>query len=114
MTTKEKNIQSAQLRLVERALLEFVEAIDNRVPSDDEILSCGQHVQLPVNADSTYSADGNTWNLYYVWRRRHALALGFLDAADPLLLTYARVPAKKWPASLRCYVALRGQKKETE
>lgn len=114
MTTKQRNIQSAQLTLVERALLEFVEAVDNRVPTDAEILAHGQHVALPVNEDSTYSADGNTWNLYYVWRRKHALALGFLDATDPLKLTYARVPARKWPASLRIFVAMRGQKKEAE
>jgi hypothetical protein len=97
-----KQIQAAQLTLVEKALVGFTEEVDGRISSDEEILSEGMHVVFDENVLTTYGRDGISFVTYYVWRRTNAIALAF-DKADPLLLHAVRLEDHEWPTALKLY-----------
>ena len=98
------HLETLRLSVVERALLEFVEEIENGIPNDDVLLRDGVHTAFAATELSTYRKDGFTFSIFYIWRRRHVLAMGFLTPADPLGLQIAEVPDDAWPTALRLFV----------
>jgi len=98
-----KHVQNAQLAIVEKALVAFVEDVDGRVPSDEEIMQEGHHVQFEANDLSIFEKDGKRFVGYYVWRFEHVVALSFMDR-NPLVLTIVRVAKEDWPPTLRLWI----------
>lgn len=97
-------INHARLTIVETALIAFVESIDNRVPSDGEILAEGLHMQFAWSPLAVFEKDGWKFSQYYLWRRKHLVALGFLVEDNPLALKIVRVPDGEWPGAVRAFV----------
>jgi hypothetical protein len=85
--TAAQQIENARLYIVEQALVAFLEDVDNRVPTDAEILEHGHHVQFADTPLSVHEQDGKRFTSFYLWRRKHAVALGFLNRKDPLEVT---------------------------
>ena len=100
-----KQLQNAQLHIVEKALIGFVEDIDGKVPTDAEILAHGFHVHFTATPLSVFEKDGKRFADYYVWRREHVVALGFIDPNHMLVLYIVRVPPDEWPVALKLFVA---------
>lgn len=93
-------LHAAQLVLVERTLVGWLEQLLGRVPSDDEVLSAGYHVAFAPTELATYRHQGVSFCRYYVFRHEHAMALG-LNAGG---LHYAEIPITDWPIALKFYV----------
>lgn len=103
-----KQLQNAQLHIVEKALIGFVEDIDGKVPTDPEILAHGFHVHFAATPLTVYEKDGKRFADYYVWRREHVVALGFIDPNNLLTLYIVRVPREEWPTALGLYIKQKG------
>jgi hypothetical protein len=108
----EKQITMARMHLVELALVEFVEEVDGKVPTDEEILREGFHVQFSDTPLSVYAKDGKRFVQYFVWRKSHVVALGFIDTNDLLALSIVRLAEEDWPTALRLYVEQHGKSGE--
>lgn len=106
-----KQLQNAQLHIVEKALIGFVEDIDGKVPTDAEILDHGFHVHFAATPLSVFEKDGKRFADYYVWRREHVVALGFIDPNHMLVLYIVRVPRDEWPVALKLFVAQKFENK---
>ena len=98
------HLETLRLSVVERALLGFVEEIENRCPSDEDLARHGVHASFARTELSTYQKDGFTFSIFFIWRRKHVLAMGFLTPADPLGLQFAELPNDAWPTALRLFV----------
>lgn len=98
-------IRLARLFLAERELLQFIEEVDGRVPTDAEILKHGRHVTLAPSPLATFVRDNQQWSKFYVWRGTEALAIDFLDAGDPLVIRTCRMTRDEWPAALAATIA---------
>lgn len=107
-----QKLQAAQLCIVEKALIGFVEQIDGKVPTDEVILAEGAHCAFAPTEIGVYEKDGRRFSQFYVWRGEHVLALGFLEPRDLLTLFVAEVPRDEWPVALRLWVKQQGEKKE--
>ncbi len=99
-----KQLQSARMSLVEKALVQAVEEIDGKVPSEETILKEGLHVALQPGPLSTFRRDGKEWTTFYVWRRVNAIAIAF-DLAEPLVLHSLRLTPDEWPVALKLLCA---------
>ncbi len=97
-------INNARLAIVSDALMAFVESIDNRVPSDDEILAEGLHMQFAYSPLATFEKDKWRFAKYFCWRRKHLVALDFLVESSPLELQIVRVHDDEWPPVVRRFV----------
>lgn len=94
----------ARVRLLEMTLIDFIESLDGKVPTDPEILAHGYHLNFAATPLSVYEKDGFAFATYYVWRNEHVLAYGFLDPQRPLDLQVTRLPREEWPAALRLMI----------
>lgn len=101
-----KQVEIARLSILEHALVAFVEDVDNRVPNDDEILAEGRHIGFPDNPLGIFEVDEKKFHQYFLWRREHVVAIGFLDENNLLDLHIVRVPEDQWPFALTCMVRL--------
>lgn len=101
-----KQIEIARMSVLENALVAFVEDIDNRVPTDTEILAEGRHISFPDNALGILEVDEKRFHQYFLWRRDHVVAIGFLNKEQPLELYIVRVAEDDWPFALKCMVKL--------
>lgn len=99
----QQRVNAARLSILEHALVGYVEEIDGHVPTDDEILGEGMHVEM-AGVLGIYEHEGHTFHQFYCWRKRHLLAIGFLDEANPLTLYIARVPDDEWPFAVKNFV----------
>jgi hypothetical protein len=107
-----KQLEEAQLHIVERALIAWIEDVDGKVPSDNEILEHGYWVHFAATTLSVLEKDGQRFNQYYVWRKQHVLACQFCDPNKPLVLYVVRVPREEWPGALCAYIQHHNSKKE--
>jgi hypothetical protein len=99
-----KEVDAARARIIEEQLVGFVEEIDGRWPTNDEIAAnhiWGRFSKTPL---SVYEKSGIEFHDFFVWRRGYALALGFFDGMHPLDLSVVAVPKEKWPTALALYV----------
>lgn len=106
----QKQIEAARASIMEHALIGFVEDIDGKVPDDDTILAEGEHVAFSTTPLTVYKKAEHEFTRYYVWRRKHAVALKFSDK-DLITLFIARVPDDEWPGALTAFVNRRRQEK---
>jgi hypothetical protein len=107
-----KQLEQAQLHIVERALIAWIEDVDGKVPSDTEILEQGFWAHFAATSLSVLEKDGQRFNQYYVWRKKHVLACQFCDPQKPLVLYVVRVPEEQWPVALKLYIKQYKAKKE--
>lgn len=98
-----KQIELAQMTLVERALVGMIEELDGRVPSDEEALRCGVHVWFVPTPLTVVESRGFRFSRYYVWRGKDAIALGFAPQ-QPLELHFVRLAREEWPPALRHFI----------
>lgn len=103
-----EQIKVARLAMVEHALVGFIEEIDGRIPDEETILREGIHLAMADSPLAIYEKAGQKFRRYYCWRRKHLIALGFLDGEQPLTLFTARVPDDKWPGAVTAYVGQHG------
>lgn len=97
-------VNTARLEIVANTLIGFVESLDGKVPSDEEVIREGLHIQFAKTPLTTFTKDNVNWSQYFIWRRKHALAIQFLNPADPIELSVCRVPNDAWPAALIAFV----------
>jgi hypothetical protein len=100
----DQQVNAARDHIVETALIAFIEELDGKVPNRDEFMQHGIIANFSKTPLTIYAKDGIEFHAYFVWRRQHAVALGFHDGQNPLDLSIVRVPNEAWPAALRCYV----------
>ncbi len=108
--TLAEQILAAQAWVLERALIAYVEDLLGRVPSDDEIVQKGFHVNFSDTPLTVFEKDGQRFTRYFVWDKRHAVAYGFLDLKRPTTLSIVRLPDTKWPPALFAYAWQYGEK----
>lgn len=106
-----KELEQAQLHIAERALIAWIEDVDGKVPSDPEILEQGFWAHFAATSLSVLEKDGQRFNQYYVWRKKHVLAIQFCDPQKPLVLYVVRVPEEQWPIALKLYIEQYNPKK---
>lgn len=107
-----KHLRGAQLALVETALITFIEQCLGRVPSDEECLANGCHINVEGNELCMFEKDGKKLGQYYVWADKHVLALGFANPENPLELSVCQVREENYPLPVRLHVAKVRCKKE--
>jgi hypothetical protein len=100
----EKELKAARDHLVERTVVAFLEDVENRVPTDQEIADHHFWVHFSDTPLARFVRGGVTFTQYFVWRRRHVLALVFPDPQSPLKLRSCRIPEALWPTALRLYI----------
>lgn len=105
-------VNQARLEIVEKALIAFVEDVDGKVPTDEEILREGLHMQFAKTELTTFTHEGVPFSQYFCWRRSHLVALEFRNSNDPIELSICRVPEGEWPTAVRLYVEQHYAKKD--
>ncbi len=108
-----KQLEIARMSVMEYALLAFVEDLLGRVPSDDEIIRLGRHVQLADTPIATFEAAGKRFQKFFVWDDREVVAVGFLDPKKLLELYIVRVKEDDWPFALKANIEAHKQTGES-
>lgn len=99
-----QQLQNAQLTIVEKALIGFVEESLGRVPSDKEILAKSFHMAFAPTDLSVYETEGRRFCQYWCYGGTDVIALGFLDTNDLLCLYTARVPKDNLPWAVKAHI----------
>lgn len=91
---------NARLAILERALIAFIEHVDDKVPTDEEILREGFHLTFSDTPLTVVVREPLRFTQYYVWRGKHVVGYGFLNEQRVTDLSVVRLPDDEWPAAV--------------
>lgn len=105
-----EKLKLAQLHMVEKALIGFIEEREGKVMPDKDILAHGRWANFAPTPLSVFEKDTWKFSQYYIWRNKFVIALGFPDPEDLLCLKFVELRKEEWPTALRLFIAQGGGK----
>lgn len=98
-------MRSFQLELLGATLQRFIEGIEGKNPSEQDIDAQSMHCCFSSTPLTRFQRGPHQFTNYFVWRGTHALAHGFLDPKMPNALMVCRLTREEWPPALTAYVS---------